>query len=185
MSTIAQLTRIHNVFERWRKMGSRRLEGGVEVITSVPHEDGEMWMHVLFPGMRQEQLAALEKDLGKTLPRALRAFYGRLGGLSLFLGAVHVHGRRRMGACIGDGALQPEDLIALNHELDVAGWLPQGAVAFATNSWDRSVHVAGMSESPNEIVRCDRMTGQITERHRDVWTWVAHRLYRIDRLLLE
>lgn len=184
MSRITQVVRIHDAFERWRRMGSRRLANGTEVITSVPHEDGEMWMHVVFPGMTSAHLAILEKDLGRRLPRGLRTFYGRVGGLNLFLGAVVFHGRRSRGSTLGDSALQPECLIALQHELDVLGWLPANAVAFATNSWDQSVHVAGMSANPDEIVRCDRMTGAITERHRDVWTCVAHRLYRIDRLIL-
>lgn len=185
MSTIQQIVRIQDVFERWRRMGSRRLTNGIEVITSVPHADGEMWMHTVFPGLRPESLDAMEGDLGMSLPRGLRTFYGRVGGISLFLGAVIIHGRRRPGTCLGEGALQPEDIVALNHELDVFGWLPGGAVAFATNSWDKSVHVAGMSEKPDEVVRCDRMTGVIMERHRDVWTCLAHRLYRIDRLLLD
>lgn len=184
MNALQHIVRIQDLLEDWRSLGSLRLRNGVELIGRVPDEDGAVWMHVVFPGLRGERLRRLEHELGATLPRSLRAFYECCGGMSLFFGAFRLRGLRRPGFGLGSGALQPEDIVALNHELDALGWKPRQAVAFAENALDQTVHLVGMGETSAQIVRCERSTGRVLERHEDVFACVAARLYRLDELQL-
>ena len=184
MNTLAHIAGIQHLLDRWRSLGSRRSRFGVELIARIPAEESELWMHAVFPGLAIDQVAKLERDLGHALPSRLRAFYRCCGGMRLFLGAFQVFGLRRPGFGLGALALQPEDLVALNHELDVLGWKPVGAVAFAVNSMDLSVHLAGMGRTPDEVVRCDRRSGAVLERHEDVFACVDARLHKFDELML-
>jgi hypothetical protein len=147
-------------------------------------DEAPNWLHVVFPRLSVDQIRALELRLGVGLPRGLRAFLRCCGGVSLFAGAFHVAGCRRAGFGLGDAALQPLDLVGLNHELDAAGWRPDRAVAFAVNAWDQSVHLAGMPDAGDAILRCDRRTGQVMERHADVFACVAARLSKLDDLFV-
>lgn len=184
MNALQHIMRIQDLFEGWRALGSLRLRNGVELIGRVPDEDSAMWMHVVFPGLHGERLLQLEHELGTSLPRSLRAFYECCGGMSLFFGAFTLRGLRRPGFGLGSGALQPEDIVALNHELDAQGWKPRGAVAFAENALDLSVHLVGMGDAPAQVVRCERSSGRVLERHEDVFACVDARLYRLDELQL-
>ena len=184
MNALQHIVRIQDLLEDWRALGSLRLRNGVELIGRVPDEDASVWMHVVFPRLRGELLAHLERQLGTPLPQSLRAFYGCCGGMSLFLGAFTLRGLRRPGFGLGSGALQPEDIVSLNHELDGQGWTPRGAVAFAENALDLSVHLVGMGETPAQVVRCERSTGKVLERHDDVFACVDARLYRLDEMQL-
>lgn len=184
MSTLAHIAGIQHLLDRWRSLGSHRSRVGIELIARIPDADSELWMHAVFPGLSICQVEALERELGHPMPSRLRAFYRCCGGMRLFLGAFHVFGRRRRGFGLGALALQPEDLVERNHELDVLGWKPNGAVAFAVNGLDLSVHVAGMGRTPDEVVRCDRRTGAVLERHEDVFACVDARLHKLDELML-
>lgn len=186
MSLTTQLVRIHDLFDRWRSLGHVELADGTELIGRCEGDgdDGDTWMHAVFPGLPQTAVEELEQQLGKRLPVGVRGMFHYVGGLTLFSGAFELHGRRVNAGLHRHEPPHPQDLVALDREIDALGWLPEGAVAFATNAWDLSVHVAGMSASPQEIVRCERATGQVKERHRDVWSCIAHRLYRLDRLAL-
>lgn len=184
MSTLAHIAGIQHLLDRWRSLGSRRSRFGVDLIARVPDAESELWMHAVFPGLKIGQVAKLERELGIALPSRLRAFYRCCGGMRLFLGAFQVFGLRQPGLGLGALALQPEDLVALNHELDVLGWKPAEAVAFAVNSMDLSVHLAGMGRTPDEVVRCDRRTGAVLERHADVFACVDARLHKLDELML-
>ena len=182
LNTTATIIRIQDLLERWRSMGARRLRNGTELLAAIPDGDQQAWMHVVFAGESEEDLDMLEGELGKQLPKRLRTFYRGCGGMTLFQGAFRLHGIRRPGFCEGEGSLQPESLVELNHSLDMAGRLPERAVAFAANGWDGSVYVLGMGHTDEQVVRCDPQTGEITERHRDVFSCVEARLYRLDEM---
>ena len=183
MSATASITRIHDLIDRWRALGSERLPSGVECIGRAPDGEQHEWLHTLFPALDERGLERLEQELQRHLPPSLRQLYRSCGGMHLFQGAFQVHGRCREPS-LHDLSLQPEDLVALNRELDVLVWKPPGAVAFASNGWDRSLHVVGMGRTPQEVVRCDRRTGRIFERHENVFSCIEARLYRLDARFL-
>ena len=182
-NTTTAIASIQDLLGCWRTMGSRRLRSGAELIAEVPDGERDMWMHAVFPGQSAAKLDQLEVALGKPLPKRLRAFYRGCGGMTLFMGAFTLHGIRRPGFRGRDGSLEPECVVELNHLLDMLGWLPDDAVAFACNGWDGSVFVLGMGQNDKEVVRCERSSGAIIERYEDVFSCVDARLYHLDDLL--
>lgn len=183
-SAISSVVRIQSLFDEWRQLDSKRLNNGTELIAWMPDEESGTWMHVVFHGLSPEQVTELEEQLGCPLPNDLRALYRWCNGMALFTGAFRIYGRRRPGVREYEDALQPDDMALFNHELDVLGWKPAGAVAFAQNGWDLSVHVCGMGATPREVVRCDRASGRILERHANVFECVAQRITRMDDLIV-
>lgn len=184
MSPVDCIANIQDLIDGWRQLGSRRLHSGVELIARLPDDEEDTWLHAIFPALDTRGIARLERALGVPLPRQLRSFYRACGGMSLFGRAFLLHGLRGAGVHTGERALQPEDVVQLNHELDALDWKPAGAIAFASNSWDNTVHLTGMGRTPNEIVRCERQGGRVLETHPSLFECVEARLYRLDRLSL-
>lgn len=185
MNAIAHIQRIQDLLAEWRTLGSCRLRNGVELIGRMPVDDEHVWMHVVFPGLSVAELDLVERDLRASLGRTLRAFYRCCGGMNLFNDGFRLFGRRLPGVSAGLRSLQPSDIVAFNHEIDTLGWKPQAAVAFAQNSWDQTVHLTNMGDLPEQVVRCDRRTGRVLERHDDVFACIATRLFKLDQLQLQ
>ena len=185
MSSVTDcIVTIQDLLDKWRELGHTTLPNGVELLGQFPDVTPPTWMHVVFPGLSNRRIAELEQRLGCALPNRMRAFYRLIGGLTLFSGAFRVAGLRRPGFRSGADSFHPDDIVELNHELDVAGWKPQAALAFAINAWDGSVHLTGMGKSPDETVRCERATGRVLEFHDDVFACLSSRLLRLDDLML-
>lgn len=179
------IARVKDLFDRWRQMGSLTLGSGAELIGKIPHDDEHAWLHIVHPGLSLAMVDELEARLQLSLPRDLRAVYRRISGMSLFHGAFRLFGFHKAGFRVADQCLQPDDLLRLNHELDLLGWKPPQALAVAENGWDLSVHVMGLTDDPHTVLRCDRITGRVVEEHPNIWTCLADRLYRLDQLLVD
>lgn len=179
------IVRIQDVFDRWRQMGTRRLGSGTELIGRMPDSETELWMHAIYPGLTVPEIELLEVRMQRRLPRDLRALYRISRGMSLFQGAFRLLGRREPGFSSTEQSLQPDDILELNHELDVLGWKPKNAVAFAVNAWDQSVHLFGMTQQQRQIARCDRATGTILELNTTLWDCLVAKLYKLDQLLVK
>ena len=179
------ILRIQDVFDRWRLLGTRQLRSGTELIGAIPDSDEEVWMHAIYPSLSVTAIEGLEQQMRARLPRDLRAMYRVTRGMSLFQGAFRVFGHREPGFFSSDQSLQPDDLLELNHELDVLGWKPKGAVAFAVNAWDQTVHLFGMTGQVRQIARCHRGTGEILELHSTLWECLVTKLYKLDELLVK
>jgi hypothetical protein len=178
------IVKIQDLFDGWRAAGHQILPNGVELIGLLGDAEAPCWLHAVFPGLSPAELDALERSTDTRFPGHLRAIYRLIGGMTLFNGAFRMFGRRGAGIRTDVDALQAGDLAELNHEIDAIGWKPNHAVAFAVNSWDQSVHLAGMGHQPQEIVRCDRATGRVIECHADVFECLCDRLYRLDQVML-
>lgn len=184
MSATLSILRIQRMFDLWRELGCERLANNVELVAAIPTEEGEAlsYMHVIFPGMVEADLKELEARLGHDLPSSLRLFYGGCGGLTLFSGGFLMHGLRRDGFATGDDAYQPDDIVLRQHMVARFGWKPEQAVAFASNCWDNSVNVIGMSEQINEVLRCELHTGRVLQRYPSVFECIDDRLHNIDQV---
>jgi hypothetical protein len=184
MKMIANMSSIYEVLNGWRALGSLKFRSGVELLGLQPQADRDYWMHVIFPGWSREVLTETESLLGMTMPSWLRSFYRHCGGMSLFSGAFLLHGRAAPGYMVGDDALQPADLLQLNREIGIMGWLPEDSVVFASNTWDLSVYVAvrAASGSSASILRCERRVGAVLEVHDDLIEFLDSKLNRLDRL---
>lgn len=184
MSKIESIISIQDLFDRWRELGSLKLDSGVEFVAELPDGEEPRWMHVIFPGLSSEAVHEMVAMLDRPVPASLRAFYRGCGGMTLFSGAFTFYGRRQRGFVRGDAGLEPEDLVAFQREVAALPWVGPDAVAFASNGWDGSIYLVGMGETPDEVVRCERATGEITERHLDVFACAEARLYHLDELAM-
>ena len=164
-------------------MGSLLLDSGTELIGEVPQDGEQAWLHAVYPGLSLAQMDELELHLRISLPRDLRALYRRISGMSLFRGAFRLFGYHKTAVRSAENHMQPDDLLRLNHELDVIGWKPHKALAVAENGWDLSVHMMGMTADSHTVLRCARTTGTVLEEHPNLWTCLADRLYTFDQLL--
>lgn len=181
----SSIAKVQNLFEEWRKLGSRKLPSGIELITAVPDGDRHIWLHALYPGLSTTELTQMQAELNLQLPGELRAFYRRTAGMSLWNGAFRLYGYRPRGFGLIGESRYADDALRLNHELDVLGWKPPGTFAFAENGWDMSVHIVGMADEREGLVwRCNRLTGEVLETHPSVWICIASRLNRIDKMLI-
>lgn len=183
-SNTANIVRIWVLFDEWRQLGAKRLADGTELI-GAQDEERTAWLHVIYRGLPSTAIDRIVSELGCQLPKDLRAFYRRCNGMQLFGGAFRIFGLRERGVFEGDAALQPDDIVFANHELDALGWKPDRAVVFAQNAWDLSVHLVGMPDDPEGVVRCDRATGAVLERHDGLFECIWQRLFRLDQLQLE
>lgn len=183
-SLLESISRIQDVFEGWRQLGTKTLHDGTELIGRQFEGDDEGWMHAMFPRLSAHELAVLEQLLATRLPATLRRFYSSCGGMTLFGGVFRIHGLRQPRGVLLEQGTRVDDIVQLNHELDQAGWKPEGAVAFGCSEWDATVYVAGMGDNDDEIVRATRATGDVLERIADIWTLVADKLYRLDDLFV-
>ncbi|MBL8724770.1 MAG: SMI1/KNR4 family protein [Planctomycetes bacterium] len=184
MQNVQPILRIQDLFDRWRQLGAKKLPSGTELIGAMPDGDGEVWMHAIHPGLTLAEIERLEGKLKARLPRDLRAFYRLSRGMDLFQGAFRVYGAGQASFRANEQSLRVDDLLELNHELDVLGWKPKGAVAFAVNAWDQTVHLFGMTPNVREVARCQRATGEILEVCSTLWECISARLYRLDHLLV-
>ena len=184
MSKIDNIIRIQDLFDRWRALGSLKLDNGVELVAEQPEGGEPRWMHVIFPGLSSQAVHEVEDLLDLPMPPSLRAFYRGCGGMTLFGGAFTFYGRRGRGFLRGDSGLEPSDLVAFQQEVAALPWVEPGAVAFASNGWDGSVYVVGMGDTPDQVLRCERASGEVTERHIDVFACAEARLYRQDELAM-
>lgn len=178
------ITRIQDVFESWRELGSKRLRDGTELIGRQTEGDEDCWMHAVFRRLEPWQISQVEALVGRRLPADLRRFYSSCGGMMLFGGLFRMFGLPRRRGLIVEHGVNVDDIVALNHELDHCTWQPEGAVAFATNEWDASVYLAGAGATDEQILRVARATGEERERIDDIWQLVADQLYRLDSMLI-
>jgi hypothetical protein len=183
MSHIANICNIQDLLDRWRSMGSIRLENGVELIAKIPNDESSSWMHAIFPGLSAERLARLRDNLDGKMPASLRSFYRGCGGMSLFGDLFTVYGAPRSHFVLGADAIAAADLTEFNRDIAALPWTRQQMIAFASSAWDGSIYTVGMGKTPDEVVRFDRKTGKVLQRHTNVFTCMEARLFHLDGAL--
>lgn len=97
--------------EEGRHLGSRTLPDGTQLIGHVPHFAPEGYLHELFPGLSEGEIAAMERDpMIREIPEDYRQFLSRCNGAFFFCCSLWLGGRRRNYARSGDEARQPFSL---------------------------------------------------------------------------
>lgn len=177
MSKLTSIVSIQDLLIRWRRLGYRRLSTGIELLGSVPGEEQDTRMHAVFPGLTAQEHRAMEDQLRQPIPAGLRAFFRGCGGMSLFGCLFTFYGLPRIAAD-SDG-VSSVDLISFHQSMAWSSWAQPGMLAFASSASDQSVFVAGMGDTDDEILRLDRDTGHVPERHEEVFACVETRLYRM------
>lgn len=179
-----EITRIEDVFSGWRELGSKRLANGTELIGRQAAAEGDVWMHAVFPRLDTATIGQIEHELGVRLPVDLRTFYRTCGGMILFGGAFRLFGTRPRRGSVNELGPVPDDITSINEDLSLSPWMRPGAIAFASNAWDSSLHVTGMGATATEVLRVHRITGEVLERSENIWSLVASKLYRLDEIFV-
>jgi len=179
MSITESIVGFQDRLDEWRQLGSRHLQSGVELIGGCD-EDGDPWLHAVYPALSKVEVGQLEIDLGRRLPATYRSFLLGCGGLSCFAGLFMVHPYRKLEKSLAVGAVT-DSVLRLNQLLSGAEWMTSSAIAFASNALDGSVQVLGMGRTPAEVLRCDVRTGEVVERHEHIFACVDDRLSKCDR----
>lgn len=174
---------IHEMFCSWRKLGSREMAGGTELIGAFEELGETRYLHVLHSGLNDTGFLELEDALQVKLPRWLRCFYSRYGGMDLWCGAFVVFGLQRPGFRWPSGEIQPSDIVRFNYLMSCMHWFPPKHIAFAQNSLDMSVYLASLEG--DEILRCDFSTGQVLEVFVDLFNCIEARLNKVDRFVAD
>lgn len=174
---------IHEMFCSWRKLGSREVAGGAELIGAFEDLGETRYLHVLHPGLSDTGIVELEDALQVKLPKWLRCFYSRYGGMDLWCGAFVLFGLQRPGFRWPGGELQPSDIVRFNYLMSCMHWFPPKHIAFAQNCMDMSVYLASLEG--DEILRCEFGTGQVMEVFVDFFSCIEARLNKVDRFVIE
>lgn len=185
MKLTQRLTRISDLFDRWRTLGTHKLPNGIELLGRISPDNDHEWMHVLFPPLHATEVRTIEDCLGAPLPPGLRALYRGMGGLTAFGGLIEVSGYRKQFILNEPNGHEPSDILRLNRIVNAIGWLPEGAIAFATNGADSSVYVTGMPNAGRTVQRCALRDGRKLARHEDIFEFLEQRLYAYQECELQ
>lgn len=182
-NVVGPITKIQEVFDAWRELGSKKLKNGTELIARQGDSKQPCWMHAVFPRLTTAEIDHLESLLGTRMPTELRRFYSACGGMVLFGGLFRFYGLPNPRGVISEYGIGPDDIVSRNHELDHCDWKAGSSFAIAASEWDASVYMVGMTSGDREIVRVARGTGQVLDRIDGLWNLVADKLYRLDAMM--
>lgn len=85
------------ILNRWAHLGNRKTPQGIRLIGQMPsliQRDKLIPMHVVYEPLDESDILRLETILGHALPSALRAFYTKANGFSIFGGILSMKGLR-------------------------------------------------------------------------------------------
>lgn len=95
MDRIPELAAVYATVDEARSLGTKRLENGAELVGRVPHVAPQAWLHILFAGLRDEEIEKLRHEVGRELDPAFTRFLSNLNGLSLFSDSLAINGLRK------------------------------------------------------------------------------------------
>lgn len=95
MNRIPELESLYLTIDDARSQGEQHLADGTHLIGRAPDIAPQAWMHILFEGLSQAELAVVQRSIGRTVPESLAKFLTQSNGLSLFSDALFIAGLRR------------------------------------------------------------------------------------------
>jgi hypothetical protein len=152
------------VLNRWVHLGSRTTERGVRLIGKMPsfiQKNKIIDMHLVYEPLDEASITRLENTIGKPLPPALRAFYRKANGLSIFGGKLSLKGLRHdySRELTDEGMYQPVSLEYSNTIERLKGYDP-AMTFFGWYSYDSSKVYARSDD--RRIFMCPRRTVEPT-----------------------
>lgn len=126
------------MLKRYEPLGVRNLANGTRLIGHVRHQAPDAYLHILFSGLNEKELSALEAKAGRPLPVCLKKFYAYSNGLELFSDSLSFYGLRTSYKRQGDEIWQPycvSDPNVLERLSDASDDL----FFFASYEWDGSL----------------------------------------------
>jgi len=146
------------------------------LIQPTPHVAPAAYLHSIYKGLTELEIAEMEKQIHQKLPKELFDFYKLYNGAQLFSGALSIDGLRRNFSRNVDASRQPFSMETTNVDERIRN-APANAVFFGGYDWDGSlVYCCHGAEG---VFRCDRESAEPLNR------WTSLRDFfdqEIDRL---
>ena len=136
---ISELAPMYAIVDRARRLGERALPNGTELIGHVPHVAPDAWLHTMFAGLTEDEVAKVESEAGRSLTAEHRRILAAHNGLMLFSTALSLYGLRHSNVRVGDAARQPFGIRVPNGPERVPG---------APKTW---VYVGGYSSDGSQL----------------------------------
>jgi len=104
------------VIDAAKPLGTKALKDGTLLVAPAPHVAPQAWLHKVFPGLTDAELARLEKMLKREIPDDLHRFLKTMNGVSLFSESLDLYGLRKGGGRGIEAAWQPYSILTPNAE---------------------------------------------------------------------
>ena len=144
------------ILRRWDHLGSRITARGVRLICKTPHRGSMAYLHRVYEPLNEDQICLLEMKIGRRLPPALRTFYQKANGLSIFAGELAIQGLRHdySRELTDEGAYQPGSLEYGNTLERIRGW-SSDIVLFGWYPMDPGFNVY-IHDGEDKVIMCPR-----------------------------
>lgn len=163
----AAWTHVLQIITRAEGMGVLTTPGGARAIGHIPLIGPTAYLHILYPPLGPDGLAAVEAEVCRPLPEQYRELLMRTNGLNLFRASLSVYGlRTRYGRNSGERQPFSADLA---NTLERPPGLPDRAVV--VGSYQRDGSQVFVDE--NGAARCDRGSGAVLNRWASLAEWLA------------
>lgn len=138
--------------EKAARFGEDVAESGARLIGHTPDRGSHAYLHVIYPPISMNELAGLERELGRKLPTAYHEFLSSVAnGLNIYAGSLSLYGLRKSNARLLENR-QPYSIVRPNQYEKPEG-LADECVLIGTYDWDGSKLF--MTET-GQVCRCPR-----------------------------
>lgn len=177
----AQWQPIAEIIRKWEQFGCKEIPDRASLTGHVPHVGPRAYLHTIYRGLTNEQIASLESELGVCFPASFREFLHVSNGAHFYVDALHILGRRTSYARTGDEAYQPYDIIASNSVFEKPGDAHAGVCLVGGYDWDgSSLYFNAHGEYPNRIIRCSRESIAPMNAWEDFWSMLESEVVRLS-----
>ena len=153
--------------------------GKSTLIQKTPHIGSEAYLHSLYDGLTETEVAALEKSIGRKIPNQLKEFYKEVNGLEFFSGSIAIFGLRSNYTRDVSATWQPYDIKTPN--IDER---PKNAtndmIFFGAYDWDGS-YLFLRSDDTN-VHRCERDSNTPINSWKSLEEFFSAEIVRIGKL---
>jgi hypothetical protein len=175
--------RIAAVLRTWEHLGCQQIRNRASLIGYVPHVGSRAYLHTVYRGLTNEQVASSESELGASFPVSFKQFLHVSNGSHFYVDALRIFGRRTSYARTGDEAYQPYDIIALNSVFEKPQDAHAGICRVGSYDWDgSSLYFNAQGKYPDRIVRCSRESIAPLNVWEDFWSMLEAEVGRISQL---
>ena|SRR5688572_22153158 len=174
---------LESILRRWEHLGERKTTLGATLIGRVPHVGPEAWLHEVYKGLSEQELAVLEEALPSPIPVVFQDFLRRANGLKMFSDRMSISGFRAAISRNGDGRYQPYDLREDNDPDGPPSRRPESILVFGHCGENESAVFFDLKLGPQQ----SRVGMTLMDSFREVqswpdfWTWVVHETERLAR----
>ena len=148
--------RLMKILRKWDHLGSRTTARGVRLIGKTPHRGSMAYFHDVYELLSEEQISLIEQKILRPLPSALRTFYRKANGLSIFSNELSIGGLRHdySRELTDEGAYQPGSLEEGNLYERIQGY-SNDMVFFGWYMMDPGFNVY-IRDGEEKIIMCPR-----------------------------